>query len=654
MENYSIQHPLPIVEPPYQSGITDPRFPLLPPNLALDQDEGYNLYKGLVDKQGYLTIVKADIFAKDREELEALLWMISDFAQEEMKKRPSTAHMMPLDSARVPNSWRVTITIAFGQTLFTDRLGNDRYGLSFNQPRFLKLIPNFPGDEFDPKDSVADILLLIASDHPYVNVAATRYYAEYLNKKFLEKQGITAQRMVFRIRDVQQGFGRPDTREFLRFNDGIDNLRANIDLERLVFVDEHCQEPEWCIGGSYLVYKKIREMMPVWEAFSKMKQQDIIGREKDTGKPLSRQTEVINNLAPVYPDPKDARDGALNAHIRKVQPRRPEPDLFGVPDLDRRFLRRSYPFFDGIDAAGNSINGLHFIAYMKSIQQQFEHVTNMWQMNPDFPVAGTGIDAMYANRVLKSLDGGYYFCPPAPKDANDFVGSGLFVRPVKTAYKIPAYVYGYGITFVDIDETVFNTFATIRVMKDGKEVRVLNNQEFNGDQLGACESYDFGNFKDAAAFLATSKPIVPVITELKKILNLITANSTGSRIVFLTARSDFDNKELFLDTFRKYGIDIDSSRMFVERSGNLNTGTVAEKKNEVVMKYLSDGLYRRVRLLDDNEQNLDGFLTIKNKLAPAILDLIRKNHDLDTLVDPIEFFAYLITKDGEMVLKKQI
>jgi DNA invertase Pin-like site-specific DNA recombinase len=43
---------------------------------------------------------------------------------------------------------------------------------------------------------------------------------------------------------------------------------------------------------------------------------------------------------------------------------------------------------------------------MKSIQQQFEHVVNMWQMNPDFPIAGNGIDALYASGVLSTIDGG--------------------------------------------------------------------------------------------------------------------------------------------------------------------------------------------------------------------------------------------------------
>jgi hypothetical protein len=68
-----------------------------------------------------------------------------------------------------------------------------------------------------------------------------------------------------------------------------------------------------------------------------------------------------------------------------------------------------------LDKHGQAINGLHFVAFMKCIQQQFEHVVNMWQMNPDFPVPGSGVDALYAKGILSTIDGGYYFCPPWAK-----------------------------------------------------------------------------------------------------------------------------------------------------------------------------------------------------------------------------------------------
>ncbi len=647
-QEFKLTQPQPILEPPYQSGISDPRYQLLPPE-ELEDEPSYDLYKGLVDKQNYVTVLKADVLVKEKSGLKMLLKVISDMAREEMLKKPSKNNMLALDSAKVPASWRLTITIAFGYSLFIDSDQNDRFGLNYKKPKNLKLIPKFHGDEFEASEAISDLLIVISSDHPYINVASTRFFAEYVDKKYAQRAN-TPLKKVFVVRSAEQGFGRPDLREFLKFNDGIDNLRSGIDLEPLIYVDKFSSEPEWCINGSYLVYKKIREMMPVWEAFSTKQQEDIIGREKESGKPLSRQKEGVDNLTPVYPDPKDAKDGPLNAHIRKVQPRRPMPDMFGKNDLDRRFLRRPYPFFDGVDENGKSINGLHFLAFMKSIQDQFEHVTNMWQLNPNFPVDGTGIDALYAKNVLKNIDGGYYFCPPGVKDEEDFIGSGLFEKEIDTTYIVPTAMYGYGITFVDIDETIFHSFGMIKVMKSNILVRTLNNQQFNEDKLADGESYDFGDFRDAESFLATSKPIIPVIKELKKILNIITSKSEGSKIVFLTARSDFDNKDKFLNAFRKYGIDINSSRMYVERTGNLTTGTVAEKKKTVVMQYLASGEFRRVRLLDDNLENLNTFLTIATTLPDDLLQLIKEKHGLSDDIKPIEFNAYLVNADGEMRL----
>ena len=226
-----------------------------------------------------------------------------------------------------------------------------------------------------------------------------------------------------------RGFARPDLREHLGFDDGIANLRAADDnpLHKLVYVDPACLEPRWCIGGTYVVYRKIRENLPVWEELKEPEQERIIGRKKDTGAPLA-EADPQNELLPDFSgDPKGQRT-ALDAHIRKVQPRRPHPDLFGVPDLDRRFHRRPYPFFDGqLESAGQPVDaGLHFIAYMRSIRSQFEHVATMWQFNPNFPEPNTGLDSLYQREILSTADGGYYFCPPGIRDKSDFVGSGLF------------------------------------------------------------------------------------------------------------------------------------------------------------------------------------------------------------------------------------
>jgi deferrochelatase/peroxidase EfeB len=312
----------------------------------------------------------------------------------------------------------VTVTVGFGASLFGGIEGDDRFQMRSLKPRYLRMMPSFYGDAegLSPRDTASDLLFAISSDHPYVNVAIARSIAH----------GYVDPRLA--VKEIAQGFSRPDKREFLRFDDGIDNLSnwPDGDLDRLIYIGPRDIEPDWCVGGSYLVYRKIRENLPIWEHLRTEQQEEIIGRHKSSGLPLARQTEPRDPRVPVFPDPKDPRDGALTAHIRKVQPRRNYPDLLGVHDLDRRFLRRPYPYFKGLDSRGEVECGLLFLAFMKSIKQQFEWPVQIWQTNPDFPIPGTGVDALYANGIISTIGGGYYFCPPAPNGKTDFLGSVLF------------------------------------------------------------------------------------------------------------------------------------------------------------------------------------------------------------------------------------
>lgn len=450
--------PDPMYGTPYQNGITDPIWPadfdgemdirriagLLgklqgsgrlsedsppPPGEAELRAQYLSDYAGRTARQNNLTLIRANVLSSDRAELIDVLKLLTQFAVEEMERKPSIAHVAVLE--QIPASYRVTVTFGFGATLFLDATGVDRFGLRARKPRYLKPMPRFPGDDanFDPGKAGTDLLIAVCSDHPYVNVATTRFFVEFFNQRFRDANpDVGPERKLLEFVSVEEGFARKDKREFLRFDDGIDNVHMGPDdLHRFVYVEETDNEPPWCVNGSYLVYRKIRENMPRWEAMKQDRQEAHVGRHKLSGKPLSRQVSGGDGMIPVFPDPTDPADGPLDSHVRKVQPRRPDPDLFGLSDLERRFVRRPYPFFDGLDCAtGCTINGLQFVAFMKSIQQQFEHVTNMWQMNPDFPLPGTGIDVMFKEGILSTIDGGYYFCPPGLREPGDYIGAPLF------------------------------------------------------------------------------------------------------------------------------------------------------------------------------------------------------------------------------------
>lgn len=181
-----------------------------------------------------------------------------------------------------------------------------------------------------------------------------------------------------------------------------------------------------------------------------------------------------------------------------------------------------------------------------------------------------------------------------------------------------------GLTIFDIDETLFRTKAKVDVVKNGEVVRSLDNQEFNTYKLKSDEEYDFHEFRSAEVFRKTSTPIAKMVGKMKAILR--NAVKRGSRVIVVTARGDFDNKEMFLDTFRAHDIDIDSA--YVERAGNLGLGSAAKNKRFVFHKYLKSGDYSRVRLFDDSKQNLNTFMSLQKKYPD------------------ITFEAWLVKEDG--------
>lgn len=168
----------------------------------------------------------------------------------------------------------------------------------------------------------------------------------------------------------------------------------------------------------------------------------------------------------------------------------------------------------------------------------------------------------------------------------------------------------------DIDETLYNTFAKIKVTKDGDVVRELNNQEFNEYKLKPGEKYDFGQFRDAAHFRDTSKPIDNMFAKAKRI---ISRQNGESKTILLTARADFDDPKVFLQTFRDHGFPIDN--VHVERAGNLakykHDVSAAVTKMVVLRKYINSGRFNRIRVWDDSVKNLSAILKL-TKLHPEI------------------------------------
>ena len=179
------------------------------------------------------------------------------------------------------------------------------------------------------------------------------------------------------------------------------------------------------------------------------------------------------------------------------------------------------------------------------------------------------------------------------------------------------------LTIFDIDETLFHTKAKIKVIKDGKAVRELDNQQFNTYELKDGESFDFGQFRSAKIFKETSVPVVRMIEKAKAIVKA--KNNPHSRAIVCTARADFDDKDMFLQTFREHGLPID--QMHVERAGNLGLNSSADNKKVVFRKYLNTGNYAKIRLYDDAMSNLRALLDLQKEYPSVTFEAWFVNPD---------------------------
>lgn len=177
------------------------------------------------------------------------------------------------------------------------------------------------------------------------------------------------------------------------------------------------------------------------------------------------------------------------------------------------------------------------------------------------------------------------------------------------------YSKGSGVSFVDIDETVFETVAKVYVInkKTNKILHKLSNQEFNSYKLKDGEDFSFDEFKDPKLFDLTSKPIKNTIKVITRIINFIKNKSGKSKVVFITARQPFnaykgiDGKTIIMNTFKKAGIPVNEKFIIFHFVGG------SKNKLPVIKEYLDTKKYTRVRMFEDYKETLHKFAALKSE-----------------------------------------
>lgn len=290
----------------------------------------------------------------------------------------------------------LTLTFGFGAALF-DRAG-DPFRIAVRKPAALAPMPRFAGDEIRPEISEGDIAVQSCANDPTVAFHAIRDLARL-------GRGVVA------LRWSQQGFGRTSVteakqttpRNLMGFKDGTNNIV----VEDAGVLDDHVwvgpkDDPPWMRGGSYLVTRRIRMMLEIWDRSTLSDQELTIGRNKQEGAPLgaTKEHDAVNLAAeqdgkPVIP---------MDAHIRLAAP---------AENNGTRLLRRGFSFTDGIDPVTNQLDaGLFFIAYQRDPRTGFIPVQQH-----------LATDAL--NEYIRHDSTGTFACPPGVA-AKGFIGETLF------------------------------------------------------------------------------------------------------------------------------------------------------------------------------------------------------------------------------------
>jgi deferrochelatase/peroxidase EfeB len=143
--------------------------------------------------------------------------------------------------------------------------------------------------------------------------------------------------------------------------DGTANIKAEDTgaMNEFVWVEDG---PGWMRGGSYMVTRRIRMNLEVWDRSSLGDQEETIGRQKYNGAPLGG-TEEFEPL----PLEKKGADGKpvipANSHVRLAS---------AQENNGLQILRRGYSFTDGVDQSlGELEAGLFFIAFQRDPAKQF-------------------------------------------------------------------------------------------------------------------------------------------------------------------------------------------------------------------------------------------------------------------------------------------
>ncbi|MFE2282724.1 iron uptake transporter deferrochelatase/peroxidase subunit [Streptomyces sp. NPDC059443] len=287
----------------------------------------------------------------------------------------------------------LTVTFGFGHSFF------DRTGLTARRPAALDPLPDFSSDRLDAQRSNGDLWVQIGADDGLVAFHALRA---------LQKDAGDAARLRWQMNGFNRSPGATGTpmtaRNLMGQVDGTNNPKpAEADFDKRIFVQGTVPtEHSWMVGGSYAVVRRIRMLLDHWDEQSVAQQEQVIGRTKATGAPLTGGKESTPmDLGKFGADGKPVIP--TNAHARISAP---------AQNGGAAMLRRPFSFHDGTAPDGTPDAGLLFICWQADPARGFVPVQRKLDRG----------DAL--SEFIRHESSGLYAVPPGAR-AGEYVGQRL-------------------------------------------------------------------------------------------------------------------------------------------------------------------------------------------------------------------------------------
>lgn len=280
----------------------------------------------------------------------------------------------------------LTVTVGLGPGVF-DR----RFGLAAKKPALLEKLPALPSDRLATATTGGDLSLQVCADDPQVAYHAVRNLARMVRDTAHTRWAVLG------FGRASAGKGQQTPRNLFGFKDGTRNLRTDTEFDEHVWIKDGP-----LAGGTYQIVRKIQMNLEIWDADVIRDQENIFGRTKLEGAPLSGGTEMT--------PPNFTAKGAsgkpkipLTSHVALAA----HENNNGI-----RILRRGYNYTDGINQDGQLDAGLLFVCYQNDPAHFIALQTKLGAS-----------DRM--NEYVQHIGSGIFVVPPAPETGH-YIGEQLF------------------------------------------------------------------------------------------------------------------------------------------------------------------------------------------------------------------------------------